>query len=447
MSSDRAIEVRDLGKAYQIYARPQDRLKQMMMSGVRRAVGMPARAYFTEHWALRGVSFEVERGETVAIVGRNGSGKSTLLQIICGTLAPTSGSVQTRGRIGALLELGAGFNPEFTGRENALLNARILGLSPTEAADRIHDIEAFADVGEFFDRPVKLYSSGMYVRVAFAVQACIDPELLIVDEALSVGDEKFQRKCFARLEKLRDSGTSILLVTHSSTMVERFCQRAVLLDKGELVGFGRSNEIVDQYHAMLYADQETYLRLSRQTRTAELAPRYEERDSPDQSPASAPESDARKDGTTAVREIHSRATIRDVRLLNAAGDEAELFRPGATARVAVVVRCDDHIDELQFGISIKTVEGVHAFGTSTLYDKSNVMNVGSGDILTTEFELGLALCEGVYFVSVAIAEAISNSEMSYLDKRTDTIAFRVTEPRVTASGIAKLPHRITVKKE
>lgn len=440
MFSDKAIEVKGLGKAYQIYARPQDRLKQMVVSGIRRACGLTPHPYFTEHWALRDVSFDLARGETVAIVGRNGSGKSTLLQLICGTLTPTTGSIATQGRIGALLELGAGFNPEFTGRENALLNARILGLSQAEAADRLGEIEAFADVGEFFDRPVKLYSSGMYVRVAFAVQACIEPELLIVDEALSVGDEKFQRKCFGRLEKLRDDGASILLVTHSSTMVERFCQRAVLLDKGHLVGFGRSNEIVDQYHAMLYADQETYLRLTRQSASASPVA---ESDAAEAAAATSPASDERK--TEAVVG-GARAAIQSVRLLNEKGEDAELFRPRERAKISIRAICQSGIPELQFGISIKTVEGVHAFGTSTLYEKQNVVDARAGDVLEAEFDLELSLCEGVYFVSVAIAEAITSAEMSYLDKRTDTLAFRVAEPRVTASGIAKLPHRITIKR-
>ena len=207
MSSDVAIKVDNLCKCYQIYDKPRDRLFQMLMRGHRQ--------YYREFWALTDVSFEIKRGETVGIIGRNGSGKSTLLQMVCGTLNPTSGSIQTSGRIAALLELGSGFNFEFTGRENVYMNGSVLGLSKEEIDACFDDIAAFADIGDFIEQPVKTYSSGMMVRLAFAVQATIEPDILIVDEALAVGDEKFQRKCFARLEALKARGTSILFVSHS----------------------------------------------------------------------------------------------------------------------------------------------------------------------------------------------------------------------------------------
>jgi lipopolysaccharide transport system ATP-binding protein len=216
----------------------------------------------------------------------------------------------------------------------------------------------------------------------------------------------------------------------------------VLLDKGQLVGFGRSNEIVDQYHAMLYADQETYLRLTRQSTSAaaDVVPAKEIAKDPG---ATVPASDRYK---TETGSGDARAAIQNVRLLNEKGEDAELFRPRERAKITVRAICQSAVPELQFGISIKTVEGVHAFGTSTLYEKLNVVDARPGDVLEAEFDLELSLCEGVYFVSVAIAETITSAEMSYLDKRTDTLAFRVAEPRVTASGIAKLPHHITIKR-
>src|SRR5690606_26821766 len=200
-------------KRYELYSQPRDRLLQFFSRG--------RRQYFKEFWALRDVSFDVKKGETVGILGRNGSGKSTLLQIIAGTLTPTVGEVRTEGVMAALLELGSGFNPNFTGRENIYLNGSILGFTDEEMGEHFDEIVAFADIGEHLDQPIKTYSSGMAVRLAFAVQACVSPQILIVDEALSVGDEKFQRKCFEYIERLRSNGCSILLVTHSTTTVEK----------------------------------------------------------------------------------------------------------------------------------------------------------------------------------------------------------------------------------
>jgi len=233
-----AIEVKGVSKCYNIYDKPRDRLLQMFYR--------QRRQLYREFWALNDISFTVPRGETVGIVGRNGSGKSTLLQIIAGTLTPTAGGVSTDGRVAALLELGSGFNAEFTGRENVYLNASLLGLSSSEVDERFDSIAAFADIGRFIEQPVKTYSSGMIVRLAFAVQAQIDPAILIVDEALSVGDAKFQAKCFDRLKQLKDNGTSILLVTHSSEQVVTHCSSAILLDGGNKVFEGKPRETVNR---------------------------------------------------------------------------------------------------------------------------------------------------------------------------------------------------------
>ena len=245
-SSDVVVDVRGLGKRYDIYAAPRDRLKQMIVPGLLGAAsklhlvparGVPEPRYFREFWALRDISFEVRRGETLAIIGRNGSGKSTLLQIVAGTMTPTYGQVQTRGRIAALLELGSGFNPEFTGRDNVYLNGTILGMKRSEIDERIDRILAFADIGDFVDEPVKTYSSGMMVRLAFAVQANIDADIVIIDEALAVGDVFFAQKCFSRLRALVDGGTAVIFVTHDMSTVTQFCRSALVLHHGrELFG-------------------------------------------------------------------------------------------------------------------------------------------------------------------------------------------------------------------
>ena len=214
MSSDAAISIADLSKCYQIYNQPRDRLKQAIVPRLQRLFGQPPTQFFREFWALKDVSLEIRKGETLGIVGRNGSGKSTLLQLICGTLNPTSGTIASNGRIAALLELGSGFNPEFTGRENVYMNAAVLGLS-TDQIDACYErIVDFAEIGDFIDQPLKTYSSGMAIRLAFAVAVSVDPEILVVDEALSVGDELFQRKCFSRIEAIRDRGATILFVSH-----------------------------------------------------------------------------------------------------------------------------------------------------------------------------------------------------------------------------------------
>ena len=252
-SSSIAIQVENLSKCYNIYNRPQDRLKQSIIPRLQQLAGRSPRRYFHEFWALRDVNFDVREGETIGIIGRNGSGKSTLLQLICGTLTPTSGAVTTHGRIAALLELGSGFNPEFSGRENVYLNGAILGLSKGEIDSRFDTIAGFADIGDFIEQPVKMYSSGMMLRLAFAVQAMVEPDILIVDEALAVGDEKFQRKCFARLEELKKNGTSILFVSHSSSQILELCDKAILLEHGERLMFAQPSRVINAYQKLIYA--------------------------------------------------------------------------------------------------------------------------------------------------------------------------------------------------
>jgi lipopolysaccharide transport system ATP-binding protein len=242
MSSDISIKVENLSKCYQIYDKPRARGRKQ---------------YFREFWALRGVSFEIKKGETVGIIGRNGSGKSTLLQMICGTLSPTNGKVITQGRVAALLELGAGFNTEFTGRENVLLNASILGFPSEEILAKMDKIAAFSELGDFLEQPVKTYSSGMFVRLAFSIAIHVDPAILIVDEALAVGDARFQAKCMRRIKDMKDQGTTILFVSHDVASVRTLCERAIWLDNGQVVDQGDVFPVTGRYMEFMFQDEQT----------------------------------------------------------------------------------------------------------------------------------------------------------------------------------------------
>lgn len=237
--NDYAIEVNGLGKCYQIYDKPSDRLKQMLMRG--------RKQYYKEFWALKDVSFKIKKGETIGIIGRNGAGKSTLLQMLCGTLNPSIGEIQTNGRLAALLELGAGFNPEFTGRENVHISAALHGLSDADIEERFDNIAAFADIGDFIDQAVRTYSTGMFVRLAFSVQVHLEPDVFVIDEALAVGDQRFVQKCYRKLEELKNRGTSLLFVSHDTTAIKMLCDRAIWIHEGKLRKIGNASSVVDAY--------------------------------------------------------------------------------------------------------------------------------------------------------------------------------------------------------
>ncbi|MBN2885766.1 MAG: ABC transporter ATP-binding protein [Chromatiaceae bacterium] len=272
-SDDIVISARGLGKRYEIYDSPRDRLKQFLRPVLGRRLG-GRHDYFREFWALRDLDFEVRRGETLGIIGRNGSGKSTLLQLICATLTPTLGEVRTQGRIAALLELGSGFNPEFTGRENVFLNASLLGLDQASIAARLDDILAFADIGDFIDQPVKTYSSGMYVRLAFAVIAHVDADILIIDEALAVGDAIFTQRCMRFIRAFQQRGT-LLFVSHDMGSVQNLCQSALWLDGGRLVRLGPSEAVARAYQRyslqQIYGDEVELAEVERASAAAESA--------------------------------------------------------------------------------------------------------------------------------------------------------------------------------
>jgi len=250
-----AIQVKELSKHYYMYQKPEDRLKQYIMPRIQGLLGRQVKNYYREFSALHNISFEVKKGEAVGIIGRNGAGKSTLLQLICGTLTPSSGQIQVNGKVAALLELGSGFNIEFAGRENVYLNASLLGLSKEETDNKFDEIAAFADIGEYIDQPVKTYSSGMLMRLAFAVNTCVEPDIMIVDEALGVGDAPFQSKCFKRLRALIENGTTILFVSHDISTVRSICSRALWLKNGHTEMWGEAMKVCRQYEIFCWKEQ------------------------------------------------------------------------------------------------------------------------------------------------------------------------------------------------
>lgn len=336
MSSDLILSARGLGKAYHIYKRPQDRLLQMLFRG--------RRQFFDEFWALRNIDLDIYRGETVGVIGRNGAGKSTLLQLLCGTLTPTEGTCRIDGRVAALLELGTGFNPEFTGRENVYLNAAVLGLKQDEIDAKFGAIEAFADIGDFIDQPVKTYSSGMHARLAFAVAIHVDPEVLIVDEILAVGDVAFQRKCIERFYQIRDSGCTILFVSHDPYMVKTVCQRAIYLSHGQPVAYGPAAEVIDRYTVDMEAANKPATpppAPEPEPAPAETANADEEPPEEKPAPESVPKTTKPVDRTSAATPYENAEAlfrITDVRLENGAGEETDEIGTGDDIQIRMQYR-------------------------------------------------------------------------------------------------------------
>ena len=418
MSSEVAISVEGLGKCFQIYDRPHHRLLQMLVRG--------RRQYFREFWALRDVSFEIRKGETVGIIGRNGSGKSTLLQIICGTLNPSQGEVRTRGRIAALLELGSGFNPEFTGRENVYLNAAVLGLSAAETDARFDDIAAFADIGDFIEQPVKTYSSGMMVRLAFAVAINVDPEILIVDEALSVGDELFQRKCFSRIEAIRASGATILFVSHSGAQIVELCDRAILLDSGEMLVSGAPKQIVGRYQKLLYAPAEKRAAIREKTRDIDEPASDGDVERPEQEVVSVQESyDPHLMPTSTISYEPNGASIGLPVVLTLAGERVNNLIRGRVYRYCYSVRFTMPANYVRFGMLIKTLSGVELGGAASAPSlRHGLTCVGEGDSHEVEFRFRCALNPGVYFLNAGVMGSIAGEEV-FLHRLIDAAMFRV----------------------
>jgi lipopolysaccharide transport system ATP-binding protein len=391
------VLVQNVSKLYRLYQRPADRIREILP--------FFSNQLHTNFWALQDIAFQLERGEFLGLVGPNGCGKSTLLQIVCGILPPTNGRVVTQGRIAALLELGAGFNPEFTGRENVFLNGEIMGLSRVEIERAFPSIEAFADIGKFINRPVKEYSSGMYVRLAFSTAIHVDPDILIVDEALAVGDAVFANRCVRKFEELKQRGVTVLFVSHDLGLVKQLANRAMLLLGGRIEAQGSPRDVINRYIGLVLEKQK---------------------------------SDAPRETKGSFRHGDGTSEIREIRLLNSSGEPARAIASGE--RVTVRVRTVFHRAKNgpMVGILIRNRIGMDVYGTNTRVESIDLGDFAAGEQLNIEFHFDCWLTPQEYTLTVATQNADGSSH----DWVDDAIAFEVVDARAMA-GVANLRAEVT----
>ena len=418
MSSSLAVSVKNTSKRYMLYEKPQDRLKHSLF----RHLG---KTYGHEFWALHNISFDLLRGETLGIIGRNGSGKSTLLQIIAGTLMATEGEIRVNGRVAALLELGSGFNPEYTGRENVFMNGAILGFSREEMERRFEAIVAFAEIGEFIDQPVKTYSSGMFVRLAFAVQACVDPDVLIVDEALAVGDFFFQQKCHARMEELMNRKTAIILVSHDMHMIERYSTKTLLLDRGSCLFLGQPNQAVEQF----YRVERPFQQPSRKVSAAADSQDGNAPPSPSGTIPDWPEPGAFLDLSQVViigeKEV---ARCTGIALCNALGEPCHTFEIGETANFYFEFELLQDIQVPIGGVVITNRMNINVHGKNSLQFRLPApAEVRKGAKLRFRQRIELSIAAGEYTFAVGLA---ATSHDVYA--RVEEMSYQQLAPKVKA---------------
>lgn len=441
-SAEPVISVAGVSKVYQIYNRPQDRLKQVFFRN---------RRLFHEFWALRGVSLDIRRGETVGIIGRNGSGKSTLLQIICGTLQASAGTVAVTGRVSALLELGSGFNPDFTGRENVYLNASILGLSKREIDEIYDDVVAFADIGEYIEQPTKTYSSGMVVRLAFAVAISVNPDILVVDEALAVGDEAFQRRCMARLEAIREAGATVLFVSHSSTHVISLCDRVILLDRGEKLFEGRPRLGINCYHKLLYMPAEKVAAFREvlkagnalEALTQDADPVEAEEVAAMAADGNQPYYDPGLQPKSTVAFESRGAFIDAVRLTTEDGRRVNMLTLDGVFCLRCRIRFETDAYGVATGTLVKTLQGVEISAGSTYATDDVIDHIAAGTELEVAHRFVCRLTHGTYFANLGVS-GIVDGERHWLHRITDATMFQVIPG---ASGHSKGPFDLCFRTE
>ncbi|MET4608339.1 lipopolysaccharide transport system ATP-binding protein [Bradyrhizobium sp. JR4.1] len=409
-SRETAIEVVNLSKCYQIYNKPHDRLKQSLLPRLRALMGKVPQQYFREFWALRDVSLEVKKGETVGIIGRNGSGKSTLLQMICGTLNPSRGAIKINGRVAALLELGAGFNPEFTGRENVYMAAKLYGLTEAQIASRFERIAAFADIGDFIEQPVKTYSSGMYVRLAFAVIAHVDADILVVDEALAVGDAVFMQKCMRFIREFQKHGT-LLFVSHDTAAVQNLCESAIWLSHGQVRMTGTSREVSESY--LQFTLQEVYGEEAKLISvTSDQPAGGTASEVLTVSPRAAPVVDygavasVRDNTAVATGWKTGHAEIQSVSLTKLSAGPHGIYQGGERVRMTVRAKAHGPLEKPAVGFLLRDRLGQDLFGENTFpFTDRTPIRIKSGTTFEGVFEFRLPMLpDGQYAVMASVAD-------------------------------------------
>jgi len=424
-----ALSLHGVSKRYRIFQNGRDRLKETLSFGRKR--------YSHDFWALKDVSLEVEPGTTLGILGRNGAGKSTLLSIASGILPPSEGTVEVNGRLIALFALGAGFNSEFTGRENIMLNGLILGIERQEILDRFDDIAEFADIGEFIDQPIKTYSSGMRSKLGFAVAVNVKPDILILDETLAVGDAVYKQVALQKMYELRDSGTTILFVSHSTRTVEQFCNKAILLDKGRLLATGETGEVAERYQELVQeAQKKGSKRLGGRDPVDSLAHDGEAQALEKVTKSELQMAHPGDDGTgeTKIRSVE----VLDERLL-----PAKKVAPDSTVTVRVQLEYLEAVKDSEVVVTLRNKAGLEVFSASTARDGVPLKEMEKGERVTVDFAFKVPLHHGPYNVTAA---ARAGDEDTYLDVADAAAAFRITRPqdREPFEGIVHLPTEIRV---
>jgi len=426
-----AIEATGLGKCYQLYDKPSHRLRQ--------ALPWQSKRLYQEFWALRDVNLTLPQGQTLGVIGRNGSGKSTLLQLICGTLTPTEGKVYVNGRIGALLELGSGFNPEFTGLENVRLNGAVLGLRKVEIDEKLDDILAFADIGGFVNQPVKNYSSGMVMRLAFAVQAHVDPAILVVDEALAVGDELFQKKCFARLENLKQQGASILLVSHSCAQINQHCDQVLLLHKGTARLIGDSHRVTAIYQRLIEAtdsewervvqnEQQNLKPLSKNAGNITIEPTHTTQESdflPEQQTVNKAWLDPSLKSKSAISYPCNGAEIKSISIHTIDGLQINTLPHGIPFDISISVHAHQDLENFRLGCFIANQNGGRITGQSEPRQTHKGYQGKRNERFSFTFRFHGGLWPGYYFIGAGLSE--TNSSGSFLHRVIDKEVLRVVD--------------------
>lgn len=425
-----AILADHVSKMYRLYDKPRDRIKE--------AFSLSRHTYYKEHYALQDVSFQVNRGETVGIIGTNGAGKSTILKIITGVLSPTRGSIEVNGRISALLELGAGFNMEYSGLENVYLNGTMIGFSREEIDRKLGDILSFADIGDFIYQPVKTYSSGMFVRLAFAVAINIDPEILIVDEALSVGDAFFQVKCYHKFEEFKKQGRTILFVSHDLGSINKYCDRVILLNKGEKLAEGKPKDMIDLYKKVMAGQIVTGVGTSAASASNSGA------DGPIL-PQSNPDDGlwckSMEENPNCSSYGNGSATILDYCVTDQNGRITNVLSTGEDYTIRMKVQFHESLSEPVFAMTLRDKQGTDICGTNTMYEDFNTGDVAEGDVRVLSFTQRMNLKSGDYLVCLGCT-GFRNGDFEVFHRLYDACLIRVAAPK-TVVGFFDMQTRIT----